>query len=635
MAKATKNILSLKHDEALDFFMQSEQYKVAEMPEYFDFDKVLDFARQTIGDKPYDECLREGQSPEQMCDVNIEIPRNKDGRYAIRPTTLANPFLYYFLARELCSEKGWEETTALFASFSVPHITSCSIPVIPSKKEQFHRATTILNWWNSMEQRSIELSLEYQYMFVTDITNCYGSINTQAFEWAFDLKGTSLERHSGSAMASNIRRLIGAFQQGLNIGIPQSGALFDFVAEIILGYSDLLLHEAIKKSGIEDGYEILRFRDDYRIFCNDKETMTKISYILQGVLDCLNFRMNSDKTNMSESVVTDSIKPDKLAYIYNTPIFNKKGVDFDSFEKHLLYILMFSRQYPDSGSVKTMLADIDKRMEEHLKPYEEKTTSTFEIGEDGKVYVKDAEPRMRRRKLTGGSVLALSAVCTQIAMENAGCSLYAIKVLSRIVDSIDDEEEKWSIMDRVCTKLCDRPNSSYDQLWLQNMTFKRDKSRGKSPYTLNLCRLVAREEGVRLWNCDWMREDLVEGMPCSSVVDREMLHDMTPIIKIHKKLAYDEEPDFEDPDWSELAKRRDGDFEDPKELRHFEKHLNWNLEEERKKWEKKLGKKLGKKSEKMSEKKSGEKSEKKMEKKVQKKSGKKKGEQSDPSAKSI
>ena len=44
-----------------------------------------------------------------------------------------------------------------------------------------------------MEQRSIELSLEFRYMFVTDITNCYGSVNPQAFDWAFSLKDTRFE----------------------------------------------------------------------------------------------------------------------------------------------------------------------------------------------------------------------------------------------------------------------------------------------------------------------------------------------------------------------------------------------------------------------------------------------------------
>jgi hypothetical protein len=102
--------------------------------------------------------------------------------------------------------------------------------------------------------------------------------------------------------------------------------------------------------------------------------------------------MNSQKTKISESIVTDAVKADKLAYIYNTPIYNKKGVDFDSFEKHLLYILMFSRQYPDSGSVRTMLSDIDKRIEEWLKSFEDKNRSmtddckTIVLGEESQIY---------------------------------------------------------------------------------------------------------------------------------------------------------------------------------------------------------------------------------------------------------
>ena len=184
-----------------------------------------------------------------------------------------------------------------------------------------------------MEQRALELSLEYRYMFVTDITNCYGSVNPQAFCWAFTLKDTPFQNSQNVQIAKNIQKYLSAFQQGRNIGIPQGSTIFDFVGEIILGYSDLLLHLAIAKDGIKEKYEIIRYRDDYRIFCNDKNVLERISYILQQVLEALNFRMNSQKTMISDSIVTDSIKPDKLTYIYNTPIYSKKGVDFDSFEK--------------------------------------------------------------------------------------------------------------------------------------------------------------------------------------------------------------------------------------------------------------------------------------------------------------
>ena len=41
MDEKTKNILSLNHKEAMDFFLKSEQYHGFELPEYFVFDEFL------------------------------------------------------------------------------------------------------------------------------------------------------------------------------------------------------------------------------------------------------------------------------------------------------------------------------------------------------------------------------------------------------------------------------------------------------------------------------------------------------------------------------------------------------------------------------------------------------------------
>ena len=535
MANETKNVLSLESKDAMDFFLKSEQYHGFELPEYFVFDELLQNIKEVVEDKPYEECLQDEISPENLSDVNLDILLNKDGRYAVRPIILANPFLYYFLVREICNEQSWTLIKKLFEKFQVPHITSCALPVIPKEKEPFHKSTTIINWWSSMEQRSIELSLEYRYMFVTDITNCYGSVNPQAFDWAFSFKDTQYEKDNESSISKSIQKYLRAFQQGRNIGIPQGSAIFDFIGEIILGYSDLLLHEAIQKAGITNPYEIIRYRDDYRIFCNDKDVLEKISYILQHVLESLNFRMNSKKTKISDSIVTDAVKPDKLTYIYNTPIFNKKGCDFDSFEKHLLYILMFARQYPDSGSIKTMLSDIDKRMEDWLKPYEEEVT-TIPI-------LEDDEPKTERitiqRRLIGGSVRATSAVCTQIALENVGCCHYALRVLSRMVDSLKDENEKSAIISLVYSKLCNQPNSDYNQLWLQNITYQQDKKNGISPYNMRLCRVVAGDKSVELWNNKWVKPELLSNLHVNRIVNAETLKKVTPVITFRERRAYD------------------------------------------------------------------------------------------------
>lgn len=554
MAKAMKNILSLNHEEAMDFFMKSEQYHGFELPEYFTFDDVLKYVRETVNDSPYEKCIKEGISPEDLSNVNIDILLNKDGRYAVRPIVLANPFLYYFLVREVCSGENWKVVKGLFEKFNVPNITSCAVPVIRKEKEKFHNATSINNWWNSMEQRSIELSLEYRYMFITDITNCYGSVNPQAFDWAFMLKGTSLENNKSSEIAQNIRKYLRAFQQGRNIGIPQGSAIFDFVGEIILGYSDLLLYEALQakvkeyemQGKVFPRYEIIRYRDDYRIFCSDKETLEDISYTLQRVLEHLNFRMNSQKTRISDSIVTDAVKTDKLAYIFNTPIFNKKGVDFDSYEKHLLYILMFSRQYPDSGSIKTMLSDIDKRIDKWLNPKEEKEKTEsikwedVNVSEDGSLIKAERKELTRPYFIPGGSVRAMSAICTQIALENVGCSHFALRIISRMIDSLNDMDEKRSIIDLVYNKLCNQPNSDYNQLWLQNMTYTQDKKQGASPYTLRLCQLVAGKTVEALWNNDWLKSSYVDSIPYDSMIDAETLKKVTPVITFRETRMYNE-----------------------------------------------------------------------------------------------
>lgn len=536
MAYETKNVLSLDSKDAMDFFLKSEQYHSFELPEYFVFDELLQNVKRIVEDTPYEECLQNGISPENLSNVNLDILLNKDGHYAVRPIVLANPFLYYFLVREICNESSWILIKKLFEKYQVPHITSCALPVIPKGTEPFHKSTTIINWWNSMEQRSIELSLEFRYMFVTDITNCYGSVNPQAFDWAFSLKDTRFENGNKNSISKNIQKYLRAFQQGRNIGIPQGSAIFDFIGEIILGYSDLLLHEAIHKAGITNPYEIIRYRDDYRIFCNDKDVLEKISYILQHVLESLNFRMNSKKTKISNSIVTDAVKSDKLAYIYNTPVFNKKGCDFDSFEKHLLYILMFARQYPDSGSIKTMLSDIDKRIENWLKP-QTREVETINLEDVNNTIEKKTETY--QRKLVGGSVRAMSAVCVQIALENVGCCHYALRVLSRMVDSLKDEHEKWDIIDKVYAKLCNQPNSDYNQLWLQNITYQKDKKNGTSPYNIRLCKVVMGED-VELWNNKWLKKELTSNVNIRVIVDKDALKKVTPIITFRETRAYNE-----------------------------------------------------------------------------------------------
>ncbi|MCG4843284.1 cobalt transporter, partial [Streptococcus gordonii] len=89
------------------------------------------------------------------------------------------------------------------------------------------------------------------------------------------------------------------------------------IAEIVLGYTNMLFEQAIRKAQSKDKlpkdleYRVLRYVDDYRIFCNDRDALDKLSYMLQEILEQFNFRMNTSKTRISTDLITDSIKPDK------------------------------------------------------------------------------------------------------------------------------------------------------------------------------------------------------------------------------------------------------------------------------------------------------------------------------------
>ena len=544
MSYKYKNILSLTSEEVYDFFLNSEQYHNFELPEYFDFNELLDFVSKSISEKEYDDCINE-VGPETLDNVNLNIILNKDGHYAVRPLTLANPFLYCFLVKEICI-KGWQPILECFNKFNVPHITSCAIPIVPKKTEAFHKASTILNWWHSMEQRSIELSLEYRYMFVTDITNCYGSINPQTLDWALTFKNTEFESSKNTVLSKNIRRYLCALQQGHNIGIPQGSILFDLVAEIILGYSDLLLSLELEKQQIE-GYEIIRYRDDYKIFCNDKGTLERISYILQGVLEKLNFRMNSQKTKISDSIITDSIKKDKLAYIYNTPIFNKKGCDFDGIGKHLLFILMFTRDYPNSGQLPIILGDLDKRINNIINKKEKKSNKWQEVNLDDSEETESANNVFKTVKVYGKSsnpikenIKALTAICAQIALENIKYSHYALRIASRLLNTLEDDNIKKQIVQNVYNKLCHIPNSEYNQLWLQNITYTSDVRDKLTRYNMPLCKVVMGESPEGIWNNGWVKKEILDGTPFHSIVNLETLKNSSSIITFRERRAYNE-----------------------------------------------------------------------------------------------
>ncbi|MBW6194417.1 RNA-directed DNA polymerase, partial [Pseudomonas aeruginosa] len=166
-----------------------------------------------------------------------------------------------------------------------------------------------------------------------------------------------------------IDKKISGMQHNQTNGIPQGSVLMDFVAEIVLGYVDLRLSKELKKLENLKDYKVLRYRDDYRIFSNNRNDLEQIMKVLSEVLYDLNFKLNSSKTKLSDDIIIDSIKKDKLYWeeIKASIRMNATNLDGDreirysiNLQKHLLEIKKLADKHPNSGQLKKALSEFNK-----------------------------------------------------------------------------------------------------------------------------------------------------------------------------------------------------------------------------------------------------------------------------------
>lgn len=498
-----RTVLDLSGEEALSYFMEPQNFCSLVLPPYIDFSQILEFAKTKIGKKGLETiCITDEKKkpiePKEYDDVNYKLLVNKDGKYSFRPMQISNPYLYYLIVREITQKSSWIEIQNRFKFFHDDHIFVSSIPPIKEENDKTQIATAISSWWTGLEQESIKLSLEYKYMFVTDITNCYGSIYTHSIPWALMGKDNAKKNRS-SCLANKLDMYIRNMQYGQTNGIPQGSTLYDFIAEMVLGYADKLLAEEIAKKKYE--YRILRYRDDYRIFSNRKDELDDIVLVLSSVLAQLNMQLNASKTRLSDNIVEDSIKPDKLFYISNTPIYKKRKrliSQFNSYQKELYYILEISKKYPNSGIIIRLMTSLNQRT----------IASNIDKNEE--------------------DVGVLIALITEIVMYSPKVYQSGLALISKFLEKCDDAFVQ-KYINLVHSKLSRLPNIGHIQLWMQRLTIKTDRGNRINPYDEKLCKLVYGDE-VSIWNNDWLKEEYQKDFPVNSLCNNQVIDKMSPYI---------------------------------------------------------------------------------------------------------
>ena len=473
----SRSIIELSSDEAQAFFLRHENYCKIDLPLYFNFDCVIGNVNQILECKPLPGLRK--KSPNSFEGVNHLLLNNKDGRYAWRPMEFVHPALYVSLVNKVTEHEYWAQILQRFQKFARdPRIQCLSLPVesLPEESDEAEQAN---GWWQDIERKSIELSLDFEYMNHTDIADCYADIYTHSIAWALHSKPIAKALRPDETLIGNIiDNLIKNMRNGQTNGIPQGSVLMDFIAEIVLGFADTELSDRIDNEGIKD-FQILRYRDDYRIFVNNPQDGERILKCLTEVMIDLGLKLKPEKTTTSHEVIQSSIREDKLDWL-------SRKTKEHALQEHLLIIHDHCVTHPDGGSLKPALHDFNERLQ---------SAETCEFP------------------------LPLISMVVDIAYRSPQTYSISSMILSNLVTFLDTNSKR-NVIERIRRRFLALPNTGHMEIWLQRFSLLQDN---EFDYKEPLCRL-ARQENAKLWNNDWISsKDLLNALDARTVVDIEEL----------------------------------------------------------------------------------------------------------------
>jgi len=487
-----RNILDLSSQQARNFLLKEESYFNFDLPAYFTFSKLIKKVSKQLKGKNLSDFYSTDSNnkplkPENFEEVNYKLLSNKNGQYAWRPFQLIHPVLYVSLVDKITEKNHWNTIIKKFKKFKQKTQIECVSLPIQSKTRASDKAEQVDQWWQEVEQKSIELSLDYAYMYHTDITECYSSIYTHTVVWALHGKKVAkTKRYDMNLIGNIIDKHLQSMSYGQTNGIPQGSVLMDFTAEMVLGYADKLLGAKIEN--IEE-YKIIRYRDDYRIFVNNPQDAEEIIKNLTEVLIDLGLKLNDKKTIKSDNIIRDSIKPDKLYWEINNKIKLSKNIQSELYIIHDL-----AERFSNSGSLSKQLQELYQRI--------------------------------NNSKKMDKNIKVLTSIVVDIAFKNPRTYPIVSAILSKFFSFLKNNTERKDAIERIKKKFEKLPNTGHLQIWIQRLTIKIDIT---IEYEEKLCQKVKNNK-VQLWNSDWLSDSLKIIVDLTEIIDNNKIEKLEPVI---------------------------------------------------------------------------------------------------------
>lgn len=492
-------LLALPAADARAELLRSEHFCNFELPDYFEFSRLLRELDRCISGRPESEM---GYQNAQHCDkANYVVVHNKDGRLAWRQLTLIHPVLYLALVNDITAEYNWGILQKRFSELrNIPRF-QCSSRPVASVPPVSNQGQQIREWWAKSEQASIESALHFSHIVRTDVSDCYGSIYTHAIPWAIHGKlKAKKHRRSPKLLGNRIDKLVRSLNAGQTNGISQGSTVMDFIAELVLAYADEQLAQKLSEACICD-FRIIRHRDDYRIFVNEPRTGETVLKMLAEVLMDLGMGLNTTKTSASDDVIGSAIKADKFEWLSKNPYES-------DLQKQLLAIREHSLKYPDGGSVIRALLEVIH------KPL-----------------------RITHRQ----TLLPTISILADIACHNPRTYPLTAGLLSRMLNEFEDPTKKAEVMTAVADRFDRLPNAELMHVWVQRVGLPIEFKRA---WNSELCKVVenrgtTKSQTTGIWNSDWIEDEDIKRAVCSGgILEPGDFEEIPRVIPDHELNAF-------------------------------------------------------------------------------------------------
>lgn len=472
-----KRLVELSCEEEKKYFLKNKSYFNIDMPKYINFEPILADVASVLNGETYAQL--KSSNPGGYSGINYNLIANKDGKLAWRPYELMHPAIYVSLVNIICDAENWAVIKKRLTKFDEGIFKCCSAPVI-SLDHQTDVATQITNWWQNVEQRSLQYPLKFNHMLHTDVTDCYGSLYTHSISWALHGIEKAKEKKSKKSLLGNkIDSHIQASRHGQTNGISQGSVLMDFIAEIVLGSVDELINAELKE---KKDFRILRYRDDYRIFSNSEDYAESILKVISDKLRTFGMRLGVSKTFSCRNVIEGSIKPDKMAGL---ELQDLRKSNEKITQKQLLRLHSFGQRFPNSGALRRFVSEFHTDISKQT-----------EAPDDLEVQV---------------------AIATDIAFVSPATFPAVAGILSHLI-SLASDEDKAQLWEKVLNKMRRVPYNGYLEIWLQRV-MQSKKVNDTFDSKERICQIVNGEKPV-LWVNDWIASrDLKEALDVSNIID--------------------------------------------------------------------------------------------------------------------